>query len=196
MTKRIVSLLILAEDLRAANFLRRYAEKIVHPRRIRVEIAPPGRGAGEQYVREKYPVEARQQRLEIRAGLRNSALVVHVDADVQDVSHEHQLLATALQADNQPARTNMERIAIVVPKRNTETWVHGLSGVETDEDYDYKRDKEHLIAPNAAARKSLLNQRSHSASEELFQLTRNNAPPPPANMPSLIAAIPELRRLE
>lgn len=194
MTKRIVELVILAEDLASANFFYRYAAHFMDKRRIRKEIAPLGRGSGEQHVRENYLKEVQQQRLNIK-GIKNSALIVHTDADTNTTAEIFKRLANVLRDANEPARQANEKIAIAVPRRHIETWIHGLSDLEVDETYDYKRDLDHKTAANTSEATRLRNQRSIPAAQRLFQLTRNNAASPPQAMPSLREAVEELRRL-
>jgi hypothetical protein len=71
----------------------------------------------------------------------------------------------------------------LIPKRNVETWVFCLSGRQVDEDTDYSREAgiDELIKPAATA---------------FFDCSRLNAAPPALCVPSLLAAIPEVRRLE
>ncbi len=185
MSDRIVSLVILAEDLRSANFLRRYIGQLgrrVNQRQVRV--VPFGPGSGEQFVRQKYPTEVQEQRRSVAGRIRRAALVVHVDADTGTIETEHRLLAEELRKAGQGPREADERIAIVVPKRHTETWLHGLCGAPVTEDQNCKRelhDHDAKIGEAAIA---------------LFRLTRSNAPAVPNNLPALATSIPELRRLE
>lgn len=185
MGDRIVSLVILAEDQRSANFLRRYVGQLgnrVNQRQIRVLCCP--QGSGEQFVRQQYPKEVKEQRRCVAGGIRRAALIVHVDADTDTVASEHQTLAAELIRSRSGARESHERIAIVVPKRHIETWLHGLSGAVVTEDQNCKRElRDHDSKIGYAA-------------EALFRLTRANAVSPPANLQALTVAVPELRRLE
>jgi hypothetical protein len=184
-SERIVSVIILAEDVRSANFLRRYVKHLgsrINQRQIRVDTC--SHGSGEQYVRQKYPIEVAEQRRCVNGGFKSAALLVHIDADTETVSVEHRLLAKELKKTGQAPRESTEHIAIVVPRRHTETWLHGLCGTSVTEGQDCKRElKDH-------------DSKIANAAKELFQLTRHNAPPPPQNLPALNPAILELRRLE
>lgn len=192
MRPRIVELVILAEDIRAATLLRRYAERLVHRKSIRQVVSPKGVGAAEQFVRQQYPGQVQ----DTRRGLKRMALVVHLDADASTVESERQALDAALKRAGMERRNKAEIIALIVPKRNIETWIHGLAGAEVDEEYDFKRDREHRVAASDGPRDAMCAARMPSAAEALHALTRPNAPPPPDSMPSLAEAIPELRRLE
>jgi hypothetical protein len=140
-------------------------------------------------VRTLYPREVREHRRCRDGNLKQSALIVHIDADTGTVANRHRQLADALNQAGAggPPRTQDERIAIIVPKRHTETWLHGLFDPDITEDRDCKRD---------GRLRKLHDERVPIAAEEIYRLTRANAPPPPTNLPSLAAAIPELRRLE
>ncbi len=120
---------------------------------------------------------------------RNAALVVHIDADHTTVQTRLRQLDRALAASKQPKRGPEELIAIAVPKRHTETWLYGLCGEKVDEQYDCKRDPERRFDGK-------VDQRIGAAAEELFRLTRANAPPAPKSLPALDATIAELRRIE
>lgn len=185
MSERIASLLILAEDQRSANLFRRYVQQMgrrLYPREIRTQVCP--RGSGEQFVRRQYPAEVQEQRRCVAGRIRRAALIVHVDADTGTVEAEYQRLAEELMGAGHGAREAHERIAIVVPKRHTETWLHGLFDPAVTEDQNCKRElREH-------------DSKIAEAAEALFRLTRQNATAPPANLPALAIAIPELRRIE
>lgn len=182
MSNRFAMVVILAEDERSANFLRRYAIRALHidNRRIRQEISPSGRGDAKQWVLGRYPIEV--------DALRNKhpkmGLVVHVDADTETVAKRATQLASTLKNAAQDAREPNERISHAIPRRQIETWLCALTGVDVDEDEDCKGQRRlpdfDAVVPEAAV--------------ALYDLTRVNAPLPP--LPSLAAAIPELQRLE
>jgi hypothetical protein len=71
----------------------------------------------------------------------------------------------------------------LIPKRNVETWVLCLGGRQVDENTDYSREGgiDELIKPAAIT---------------FFSWSRPNVTPPACCVPSLLAAIPEVRRLE
>lgn len=121
---RGVQAVVLTEDLQGWVFIRRLLIALeVPPRRIRVLPYPAdGRGCGEQFVRETYPKEVRAYRQNAAA----SWLVVHIDADVKVVSNRYQQLTDACAGEGVAQRLSNERIAILVPKREIETWIHYL----------------------------------------------------------------------
>lgn len=172
MSSRIATIIILAEDLRQANFARRWLIRMGHEARsIRTRICPAGSGAGEQYVREHYPGELAEQRR--RAAKHKSALVVLIDADTGPVVLRHQ------QLDNLERRATGEAVAILVPRRNIETWLFFFSGEEVEEETNYKVRQ--------------LPKRAEAIAAEQFEAGVNR---PPANwLPSLQVAATEARRI-
>lgn len=197
MVERIAQAIILVEDQRSGILLRRYVQRAVNVRNIRVESAPKGRGSAHDWVIQQYPKEVNEQRHCVRAKNDNNAiLVVHVDADNRTVAERARQLEQALQAIGAVARQQPERIAHCVPKRNVETWIHGLCDIPVDEDYDFKSDDANRIATNQRKRDDVCGQRIGFAAQRLYALTRNNADAPPESMPSVASAVNELRRLE
>jgi hypothetical protein len=137
MTDRYTQVVVLCEDIMHLNFVRRYLiARGIDSRRIRGNVTPAGRGAGSQYVIEKYPAEVKA--LRSRAYLR-AGLVAVCDADTHSVKDRLRHFDGSLAKSGQPARGETERIALLVPKRNVETWVFHLLGNDVDEDSDYKR---------------------------------------------------------
>lgn len=135
MARRGVEFTILCEDVQQQVFIRKFLRR--HPdwtayRRIRLLPLPSGEGAGEQYVREQYPIEVEALRTSHHA----RALMVMVDADLLAVEERYQQLAVALEAHS-PGRPRCpeEPIALLVPKRTVETWIYYLlekdQGTET-----------------------------------------------------------------
>lgn len=148
---------------------------------IRTLIAPGGRGSAEQWVRTKYPAEVKEYRR--RSARQWLALIVAIDADAGPVDQRHRQLRQALQDAGLEIRGNDEAIVHLIPKRNVETWILCLNGEQVNEVIDYSRKEGvyKLIATSAAT---------------LFQWSRPNAAVPTHCVPSLEAAIPEMRRLE
>jgi hypothetical protein len=182
MSIRYTEIVILAEDERSANLLRRYALRALNlnNRRIRQEISPSGQGDAKQWVVSRYPIEMKA----LRCLHKTTGLVVHLDADTATVAKRASDLATALKRDGQDKREDDERVCHAIPKRHTETWLCVLMGVDVDEHRDCKRDR---VLPD-------FDVAVQPAAIELYKLTRANAPTP--SLPSLATAVPELRRLE
>ncbi len=183
MAERIAELVVLAEDLRQGNFGWHYLKRAGHNyRQIRLEISPPGRGSGEQYVRERYPAEVKYYRS--RSHSRSAALVVATDADMRTVAACEQRLERALLAAREVKRGDNERIGLLIPKRHIETWILCLSDESVNEGTDYKRAR-----PDAG-------DKVKSSANRFFDLSRTAAEVPPECIPSLRRGLKEIRRLD
>ena len=173
--------MILGEDLRHANLVRRYLEQCGHERRcLRFMLASPGRGAGEQHVRLNYAKEVNAYRN--AAQRRRAALVVIIDADTCTVRQRRQELADALIEAHLETRQAKETIALLTPRRNVETWILCLTGDHVDEQTDYKG-------------RAGLDHKTRSAAKSLWEWTRPNFVLPLTCIDSLREAIPELVRI-
>ena len=133
-----VKLVLLCEDQQLACFMRRFLKRRGWKSHdIREEIAPIGKGSGEQWVRERFPDELLAMR---QRG--NVALVVGTDADTMTVADRIATLDNLCQARGIAIRTAQERVIMVVPKRNIETWFAYLRGTNTNEIDTYPRYKQ------------------------------------------------------
>lgn len=174
--------IVLAEDERHQRLVRQYLHRLGRSRHeIRFEPLPNGRGCGEQWVRERYPKAVISYRG--RSARAETALIVAIDADTGDADRRLRQFREALEQAGFGARTEDEAIVHLIPKRNVETWVLCLSGRRVDENTDYSKEGgiDELIKPAAIT---------------FFSWSRPNATPPAPCVPSLLAAIPEVRRLE
>ena len=129
---------VLGEDSAHGNFVRRWLlSEGVPSRSIRLVPWPAGTGgAGDQHVREKYPDEVADYRR--RANAQRVALVVVTDADAGTVRDRQHQLDDELAKKQGSQRTDAERIAVLVPKQNIETWLRKLLGSPTSEATNYK----------------------------------------------------------
>jgi hypothetical protein len=165
--------MVLAEDRRHQNFVRRYLKRRRYDGEIRLENVPSGRGCGEQWVRENYARAVGAYRA--RSSRAKTALIVIVDADTSEVSWRVRQLKEAL-GNNE--RKSAEAIVHFIPKRNIETWILHLSGEQVDEEADHRnRDVDAMITAAAAV---------------FHEWT---AQPPASCLPSLSAALQEAKRL-
>jgi hypothetical protein len=179
MSQRRVQIVILCEDRQQEVFARYFLKKRGFTGRFRANICPEGSQAGEQYVRTHYPEEVkayRQKRNQVSIGL-----VVLIDADTGTLEARLNELASVLEEDEQKNRGSNEAIAIFVPKRNIETWIHYLQGETVNEEAVYARFKN-----NEAVCKT--------AVEDLADRCYSQSLPEDAP-PSLQAACGELQRL-
>lgn len=140
MPKRSVEVVILCEDRQQEVFMRYWLEKKgFNPRKFRVKRSPGGKGAGEQFVRTQYPVEVLTQRRKASYSPMGLSLVVAVDADILTVDARQQALDRQLEIATQSKRQLDEKIALLIPKRNIETWIYHLRGHNVDEETAYPK---------------------------------------------------------
>jgi hypothetical protein len=128
---------ILCEDRQQEVFARYFREKRGFTGVFRANICPKGSQSGEQYVCSQYPLEVkayRQNRNRVSIGL-----VVLIDADTGKLEARLNELAAMLEEDEQENRRMDEAIAIFVPKRNIETWIHYLQGESVNEEAAYAK---------------------------------------------------------
>ena len=143
MMKRHADIIILCEDDAHANFTRHHLKKRgFNHRKLRV-ILRRGAGSGQQFVLERYATEVQAYRR--KAKHLSRVLLTVVDADTQEVQRIHRRLEERLQNAGTEQRKTHERIAVLVPKRNIETWIVYLQGLSVDEESDYKG---HQLAKN------------------------------------------------
>jgi hypothetical protein len=137
MSQRRVQITILCEDRQQEVFARYFLKKRGFTGLFRAKICPLGSQSGEQYVRTQYSVEVkayRQNRNRVSIGL-----VVIIDADKSTVQERLDLLALTLDEDSQQNRQANEAVAIFIPKRNIETWIHYLQGEMVNEEEAYSK---------------------------------------------------------
>jgi hypothetical protein len=144
MSQRRVQIVILCEDRQQEVFARYFLKKRGFTGLFRTKICPAGSQSGEQYVRTQYPVEVKAYRQ--NKNRVSIALVVLIDADTGTPQERLNQLASILDRDAQDKRESDEAIAIFVPKRNIETWIHYLQGESVNEEDAYaKFDKNEAV---------------------------------------------------
>lgn len=173
-----VNVVILCEDKQHATFARRFLKKMGWTKPPRIAPLPAGRGSGEQSVREQFPIELKSYRS--NRGVVGQALVVIQDGDDRGVKARHAELDAACTASGVAAREVVERVAVLVPTWNIETWFAYLDGEDVDEgEKGYRR---------------LSRQRDCQRHvDALAEMCRQGALRPPAP-PSLDAACVEYRQ--
>lgn len=131
--------IVLCEDLQSWVFVRRTLVALgFEPRRIRTVPFPHGRGCGEQHVRESFADQLVAHRS--RVGRRRAVLVVHVDADRLTVAARRAALMAALSARQLEPPQPGEAVAVLIPRREIETWIHFLLvGPPVDEESSYAK---------------------------------------------------------
>ncbi|WP_437225981.1 hypothetical protein SH661x_004344 [Planctomicrobium sp. SH661] len=129
---RGVQLVLLCEDRQHETFVRRFLEKAGwSTRRMRVEMAPPGKGSAEQFVRDRFPNELaayRSNRNRVAQGL-----IVVRDGDNKGVTDRIQELSNACVAEGIEPRRDDEAVAILIPTWNIEAWLAYLGGSSVDD---------------------------------------------------------------
>ncbi len=133
MDKKNISLRIVCEDVQQQVFTKRYFEaRGFNSHKMRFLPVPDGKNSGEQYVRKIYLQEVRTYRSK-STYLDSLRLVVVIDADKKTVQERLSQLDSELENSGQTKRQPNEKIAVFVPKRNIETWIHYLMGETVDE---------------------------------------------------------------
>jgi len=176
---RKVTAVVLCEDKQSRAVLYRYLKHERGFERVRVLPLPAGEGCGSQCVREQYAKEVRGRRDRSVA----QVLVVHIDADNLSVEHRHRELAEELKKANMAPRGPAEPIALVVPRWETETWLHHYWGrlgvVETEKYPKFKGYESEAAEPTVVALVALVDRRADA----------------PTNIPAIAVAAEELWRL-
>ena len=134
---RPAEIVLLCEDRQQETFVRRFLKGHSGPRarevsrRLRVEMAHPGRGAADHYVLERYPHEVAAYRRQ--SAKRETRLLVMIDGDSAGVGGRTQQFDQACRDHRIEPRKDSERILILVPTWNIETWLSWLTGREVEE---------------------------------------------------------------
>lgn len=124
-----VSIVLLCEDKQTEVFLRRFLmQRSFDGRDIRTSGFPDGKQSGEQWVRNRYPQELRAIRSRQQA-----YLIVAIDADKHSSRERRKQLDDACLSQNVQCRTQDDSVAILVPRRNIETWLAYVKGEAVDE---------------------------------------------------------------
>jgi len=137
MTTQRIQTVILCEDQQHGVFLRwLLIYKGFHKRTIRINMCPKGKQAGEQYVRENYPIEVASFRSK---NYLRGALITVIDADTLSHAARVRQLDVSLKQNKLYPRKETEPIILAIPKRNIETWIHFLMDKPVNEDEVYDK---------------------------------------------------------
>jgi hypothetical protein len=137
MTQNRQTVVILCEDLQQYVFAKSFLQKRGFQGNFEPRICPAGKQAGEQYVRDRYPAEVKAYRS--KKNHLKIFLVVIIDADTGTVPNHIAQLEQALEEKTFPRRQTDDKIAIFVPKRNIETWIHYVMGETVNEEHAYPK---------------------------------------------------------
>lgn len=139
--------IVRCEDLQQRVFIYRcLVERGFRQHTIQIKHNPAG--DAEKFVLSEYPLQVRALRGTSRV---SKAFVSMIDADDRTVDERKRQHDDALEASGQARRADAEKIAILVPRRNIETWVHHLLGEAVNETAKYPRfrGEERKCAPAA-----------------------------------------------
>lgn len=143
MAKRHADIVILGEDNGHDNFVRHHLKRRkFNDRQLRF-IPRKQIGSGAQFVLQRYADEVKTYRRQ--ANHLSCALLTVIDADRNEVQQVCRSLDNRLREAGVASRKDNDRIAILIPKRNIETWTVYLQDVSVDEETDYKK---HQLAEN------------------------------------------------
>lgn len=147
---------------------------------ITASLSSAGKGSAYTYVLNHYAMEVQANR---HGKKKERALLVMIDGDGQPEGGRESELAKRLAAAKHKPRQAAERIALWVPRRQIETWIHFLTHGEADEESEYKRT--HRVKDKEYA----------PAAELLAKLLKERRSLPPKTLPSLKKAVTEFGRL-
>jgi hypothetical protein len=180
MSNRRVQVVVLCEGLKDYNFARKCLVRCGwRSDQIFPKTSPAGEGSGFTFVLDRYAAEVREN----RKGHMARALLVLVDADTEPEGGRERALDGRLQDADQKPRQAGDRIALWVPRRQLETWVHFLTHGQADEETDYKR--EHRVKDHEYK----------LAAEQFARFLQKRRLPPSKAVPSLKKAAVEFERL-
>lgn len=164
MNRKASKVIAICEDSQHRAFLYRMLKQSGFSRYdISIDNAPKGSGSAEQFVRDRYPIEVKAHRS--KANSLEVRLVVMTDADSYTFQQRQQQLARSLRLAGMQRRDPKECIALLIPRRNIQTWIRNLLGKSVDETTAYaKFDK--------GPRKSVY----HPAVDQLLEYLKNGVP--------------------
>ena len=132
MSKNCIQIVLLCEDKQQLVFARHFLEKRGFDKRKIIPLIPSVAQSGEQFVRESYLSEVKKYRQ--KCNHLAIALIVMTDADNLSVQQRLNQLSSILQENNLANRQKEEAIAVIIPKRNIETWIGYLKGEKVNEE--------------------------------------------------------------
>lgn len=133
MSENYTEIVILCEGRQDEVFLRRFLKQNGYGHhRVRCRPYPAGSGSGKQFVQAEYAKEVVEHRR--RATRINIALIAMHDCDTRTMEESRAML------EQSAVRHANERIALLLPRRNIETWIHFLQdGGPVDESTPYRK---------------------------------------------------------
>jgi hypothetical protein len=147
MPNKPAEIIVRCEDLQQRVFVYRcLVEKGFHRHAVQIKHNPAG--DAKRFVLDQYPIQVRALRSTPHVC---KAVISIIDADDCTVEERKRQHDNALEGNGLPRRGDAERIAVLVPRRNIETWVHHLLGdaVNENDKYPRFRGEERKCAPAA-----------------------------------------------
>ncbi len=147
MPDKPAQIIVRCEDLQQRVFIYRcLVNNGIHPRTIQIRHNPGG--DAKRFVLVQYPIQVKALR---RTPHISKAVISMIDADDRTVEERKREHDKALEESGQEWRVDSDKIAILVPRRNIETWVHHLLGMAVNEHDEYPRfrGEERKCAPAA-----------------------------------------------
>ncbi|MCY4258847.1 MAG: hypothetical protein OXC91_01105 [Rhodobacteraceae bacterium] len=130
-----VKFILLCEDKQTNAFVRRFLKcRNLDLRDITTLPLPDGSQSGEQWVRQRYPRELKSIR-----SRQNARLIVVTDADSGSTENRRKQLDRECIDQNIACRTDDDRVFVIIPRRNIETWLAYLDGTTVNENENYPR---------------------------------------------------------
>lgn len=181
---RSSKVVVLCEDKRTQKFIRSFLQRLSY-RNHELRFTEIKTGSAEQRVREQYPKEVASLR---RNRFRDQVLITAIDADSLSVKDRLRQFEQSLQHAGLPVRNSEEKIYLLIPRRNIETWIRVLNGAQASEEENYK-------PPPGGTQAQQFDEKSVLAGGRFYELTRQNAPLPNPTVDSLNRAISEARKV-
>jgi hypothetical protein len=184
MSDRASQIILLCEDEVQQRLATQYMRKcgIDTERRVRPLVASQKQvGGNDAWVLNEFSKQLEACRRRHRKA--ETLLVVFIDADKLSVAERrHQLFERAKSAQLNDISAN-DPLALLIPKRNVETWIQALLGQTVDEVTDYKTWKKPT------------REEFRKAAETLYLWIRPNAKPGQTSVPSLATALPDWKNI-
>lgn len=152
---------ILCEDKQTQCYIRRFLlAQGISGRKV-FTLPLPADGCGEQYVRFQFPRYLKALR---SRNFDSNVLVVIIDADKKALAERKAQLNDACESADVPVRTENDKLLLLIPKRNIETWIKHFEGETVDEEYDYA----HFLVGHESDCYSAADKMSQAFSNETF----------------------------
>jgi hypothetical protein len=178
---RVSQFILLCEDATQERLARAYLKRCGHTSQLRAIVASRTHGGNVGWVLDRFPAELYACRQRNKRA--KTLLIVIIDADHFSVDDRRRELSNRLTSTGHEALGADDPVAVLIPKRNIETWVCVLLGANVTEEEDCK-------SRASPKKESILN-----AAATLYAWSRQNASVAHHCVPSLKLALPEWRKI-